>query len=499
MKKLYISIMILTAGLFLSCSEDFLQIPPEDSLSQAIFFETQSDFEQAVNAAYAPLRMLHETGLAANDGGAWAMGEMTSDNTYYKYNTDYRAVQAGESMADFYINDGNLILLTKYENNYLTIARVNQILASIDNIEFDDPTVRDNIVGQAYFLRALCYFDLVQYFGMVPLHTVPVSGREDAALPLSPVEEVYNQIISDSREAIALLPPKSSQEEGRATLGSAQMLLANIFIVRENWSDAEDILSNLISSDEYALLGNYSGIFDVNNKNHMESIFEIQFMEGTQGFASSFMYEWLPMPMDAQEVASVTGVPNSQAANTEGFNIPTPDIINSFEEDDLRKSVAVDSIELDGTFFPYINKFWQPHSNPGLTGVNWPVYRYAEALLFYAEALNEGGQTGDAEQYLNLVRTRAGLTPLIGLNQATMRQAILDERRVELAFENKRWLDLVRTGTAQTVMSEFGERVKANPQNYYFPEGFAPPAAAFGNIYTLFPLPASEGLLNPNF
>ena len=91
------------------------------------------------------------------------------------------------------------------------------------------------------------------------------------------------------------------------------------------------------------------------------------------------------------------------------------------------------------------------------------------------------------------------MTPLIGLNQATMRQAILDERRVELAFENKRWLDLVRTGTAQTVMSEFGERVKANPQNYYFPEGFAPPAAAFGNIYTLFPLPASEGLLNPNF
>ena len=129
----------------------------------------------------------------------------------------------------------------------------------------------------------------------------------------------------------------------------------------------------------------------------------------------------------------------------------------------------------------------------------WPVYRFSEALLFLAEAINEQGRPGEAEPYINRVRARAGLDPVSGLNQNQMREAIMNERRVELAFENKRWLDLVRTGTAQEVMTAFGQRVKANPQDYYFPEGFAPPAAAFNSIYTTFPLPASEALLNPNF
>lgn len=187
------------------------------------------------------------------------------------------------------------------------------------------------------------------------------------------------------------------------------------------------------------------------------------------------------MPLDADQVAEISGVGLSQAANQEGFNIPTPDLLESYEDGDLRKTVSVDSIEVDGTFFPYIDKFWQPHSTPQITGVNWPVYRFSEALLFMAEAVNEQNRPGDAEPFLNDVRDRAGLGPLNGLSQAEMRQAIMDERRVELAFENKRWLDLVRTGSAETVMSAFGDRVKANPQDYYFPEGFAPPAAAFNN------------------
>ncbi|MEC3965868.1 RagB/SusD family nutrient uptake outer membrane protein [Flagellimonas halotolerans] len=495
MKKIIGIITLIATGIFTSCTDDFLQLPPEDSLSQAVFFETQSDFEQAVNAAYVPLRDLQEV----QGQGAWAMGEMTSDNTYYKYNPNYRAVQDGESMADFYVNNGNGILTNKYTSNYLIIARANQILALIDEVEFEDNNVKDNVKGQAYFLRALAYFDLVQYFGAVPLHLVPVTGRDDAALPLSTQEEIYTQILSDLGEAVDLLPLKSSQEEGRATRGSAQMLLANVHMVQESWGSAESVLSDLITSDEYDLLADYANVFDLNNKNSIESIFEVQFLEGTEGFASSFMYEWLPMPLTAEQVALVSGVPNSQASNVEGFNIPTPDLLESYEDGDLRKSVSVDSIEVDGTYFPYIDKFWQPHSNPGLTGVNMPIYRYSEALLFMAEAVNEQNRPGDAEPYLNAVRDRAGLAPLTGLNQTEMRQAIMDERRVELAFENKRWLDLVRTGTAQSVMTAFGDRVKANPQDYYFPEGFGPPAAAFTTIYELFPLPASEALLNPNF
>ncbi|MBO0330316.1 RagB/SusD family nutrient uptake outer membrane protein [[Muricauda] lutisoli] len=485
----------MATGLFYSCSEDFLEIPPEDSLSQTIFFETQEDFAQAINATYAPLRNLQNVGV----GGAYAMGEMRSDNTHYKYNPNYRAVQAGENVADFLVNDANFYVENKYDNNYLIIARANQILSLIDEVEFDDAAVKDNVKGQAQFLRALAYFDLVQYFGQVPLHLTPVINREEAALPLSTTDEIFGQIVSDVEDAISLLPSKSEQEAGRATRGSAQMLLANLYIVQENWSSAETVLSSLITSGEYDLLGDYADVFDLSNKNSIESIFEVQFLEGTEGFASSFMYEWLPMPLTAEQVAEITGVPNSQAANEEGFNIPTPDIMGSYEDGDLRESVSIDSIEVEGTFYPYINKFWQPHSNPGLTGVNMPIYRYSEALLFYAEVLNESGQTGAAEPYLNQVRNRAGLASVTGLSQAEMRQAILDERRVELAFENKRWLDLVRTGNAQSVMSAYGQRVQANPQDYYYPNGIGPAPAAYGNISELFPIPASETLLNPNF
>ncbi len=499
MRKLLYTIAI-TAGLLIAgCSQDFLEIPPEDSLSKTVFFESQADFEQAINAAYAPLRDLQQGPPGANFPGAWGFGELTSDNTYYKYNPNYRAVQDGEGLADLYPNNANGGIEFKYVTNYLIIARANQILDLIDGVEFDDPAVKDNVKGQALFLRALSYFDLAQYFGDVPLHLIPVTSREDAALPLSSRDEVLAQVISDANDALGLLPPKSNQDAGRATRGSAQMLLGNVYIVQQNWSSAQSVLSDLITSGEYALLGDYASVFDLSSKNSSESIFEVQYLEGTDGFASFFPYDWLPMPLTAAQVADITGVPNSQAIAEQGFNIPTPDIINSYEDGDPRRDVSIGSIEVDGVTYPYINKFWQSHSTPGLTGVNWPIYRYAEALLFYAEALNESGQSGQAEIYLNEVRQRVGLAPVNGLGQAALRQAILDERRVELAFENKRWTDLVRTGTAQAVMSAFGERVKANPEAYYFPAGFAPPPVAFTNIPEFFPLPASESLLNPNF
>ncbi|HBT10658.1 MULTISPECIES: RagB/SusD family nutrient uptake outer membrane protein [Leeuwenhoekiella] len=499
MKSIFKIFLILFAGIMISCEEDFLQLPPEDSLSKEIFFNTQSDFEQAINATYAPLRALHEVPNGVNFQGAWGLGELTSDNTYYKYNSNYRAVQDGESLADFYVNDGNATIQNNYVTNYLIISRANQILALIDDVEFDAAAVKDNVKGQALFLRALSYFELVQFYGAIPLHLVPVTGREDAALPLSAPGEVYTQILADVNDAINLLPVKSNQEAGRATRGSAQMLLANVYMVQENWDDAETLLKIIDASNEYDLLGSYAAVFDLSNQNSIESIFEVQYLEGTDGFASSFQYEWLPMPLTGEQVASITGVTNSQAANTQGFNIPTPDLLGSYEDGDTRKSASIDSILLEGTYFPYIDKFWEPHSTPQLTGVNWPVYRFSEALLFLAEAINEQGRPGEAEPYINRVRARAGLDPVSGLNQNQMREAIMNERRVELAFENKRWLDLVRTGTAQEVMTAFGQRVKANPQDYYFPEGFAPPAAAFNSIYTTFPLPASEALLNPNF
>lgn len=489
----------LSLSLFLSsCSSDFLEIPSETSLSTATFYKTEADLQQAVNAAYAPLRNLYNLTPGANDSGAWAMGEMRSDNTRYIFNPSYRATIDQESISDFTNQAANTISTAKYTTNYQIIARANQVLASVDAVDFAESS-KNNIKGQALFLRALAYFDLVQYFGKVPLHLTPVTNREEAALPLAEVDAIYTQIITDVTQAATLLPKKSAQEAGRATSGAAKTLLGNIYAVQKNWPLAETVLKEVIDSNEYDFApGGYAAAFSVSNKNNIESVFEVQYKEGTEGYASNFIYEMLPMPMTASQVASITGASGTQALTEEAFNIPTPDLLAAYEVGDLRKSISIATVTLaDGKTYPYIKKLLQPHTQALFTGTNWPVYRYAEVLLLYAEALNEQGKS--IGNYLNQVRNRAGLGDSPAVGQANIRTAILAERRVELAFENKRWPDLVRTGNAQTVMAAYGARVKANPEAYYYPVGVTPPSAAFTTISLLFPLPASESLLSPNF
>lgn len=488
----------LSLSLFLSsCSSDFLEIPSETSLNTATFYKTEKDLQQSVNAVYAPLRNLYNFTPGTPRSGAWVMGEMRSDNTYYIFNPNDRGLIDPEAIADFNNQPSNSVSTVKYTTNYQIIARANQVLASIDGVDFAAAS-KNNIKGQALFLRALAYFDLVQYFGKVPLHLTPVTNREEAALPLAEVAAVYTQIISDASDAATLLPKKSVQEAGRATSGAAKTLLGNVYAVQKNWALAETVLKEVIDSGEYALLGDYASAFSVSNKNNSESVFEVQYKEGTEGFASSFIYEMLPTPMSAVQVASITGASGTQTISGQAYNIPTPDLIAAYETGDLRKAISIATVTLDnGKTYPYIKKLLQPHAQAGITGTNWPVYRYAEVLLLYAEALNEQGKS--IGNYLNQVRNRAGLVNSTAVGQANIRTAILAERRVELAFENKRWPDLVRTGNALSVMTAFGAKVKANPQTYYFPAGLAPAPAAFTTISLLFPLPASESLLTPHF
>jgi tetratricopeptide (TPR) repeat protein len=490
---------ILSVGLLLSsCNDNFLELPSETSLSTATFYKTEADFKQGINAAYAPLRSLYNGTSGVNNSGAWVMGEMHSDNSRYIFNPSYRGVLDPEAISDFILQPSNSVSTAKYTANYQTIARVNQVLAPIDAVTFAADS-KNNIKGQAYFLRALAYFDLVQYFGKVPLHLTPVTNRTEAALPLSEVEVIYAQIIKDITEAAKLLPTKSNQEAGRATSGAAKTLLANIYAVQKNWVQAEIILKEVIDSGEYALLNDYAAVFSVTNKNNKESVFEIQFKEGSEGYASSFIYEFLPMPLTAAQVGAITGASNTQALTVESFNIPTPEILAAYEQGDKRKEISIASTVIEGKTYPYIKKLLQPHAQANITGTNWPVYRYAEVILLYAEALNENGKMLESAKYLNQIRTRAGLSNSQASTQVALRTTILAERRVELAFENKRWTDLVRTGNAQTVMAAYGARVKANPQAYYFPAGLAPAPAAFSTISLTFPLPASESLLSPYF
>lgn len=484
---------IIAAGLLLftisSCKKSFLSLPSQTTLSTPVFFKTQADFEQAINGAYAPLRTLYT-------GSAWVLGEMHSDNTRYVLNPNFRATIDQENNADFITDPTSTIATNYYTGYYLIIARANQVLAPIDAVDFD-ATAKNNIKGQAYFLRAFSYFNLVQYFGRVPLHLTPAGSLAETALSPSSVEEVYAQIIADATEASTLLPDKTVQQPGRATSGAAKALLANVYMVQKKWADAETQLRAVVTSGKYSLMPDYAAIYDPAGKNNNESVFEIQYKEGTEGYASNFIYQFLPL-MTGAGVSAITGIAGEQATTAESYNVPSPDIIAAYEAGDKRKDASIaHAIGANGVSYPYIKKYLHPHTLPGVSNDNWPVYRYAEVLLMLAEALNEQNKSDEALTFLNQVRTRAGLANSTASGQSAIRDAIANERRVELAFENKRWLDLVRTGKATSVITAYGTKIKAKPQDYYFPAGYAPVPAAFTTINLLFPYPTSEVALNP--
>lgn len=491
-------LIIWVAGLILgSCQDDFLTIVPETALSSATFFTKEADFVQAVNGAYVPLRSI------VNDR-AWLLGEMHSDNTYYSRNRFFGATEQQEDIADFAVPTANGVtsnthVLNQYRLDYQIIARTNQILASLDQVEFNQD-VKNNVKGQALFLRAYAYFELVRYFGKAPLHLTPVKSRQEAALPLATPDELYAQIIADAEEAADLLPPKSAQEAGRATSGAAKTLLGNVFIEQKNWAAAEGVLLEVVNSNEYDLIPNYADVFSTStgNKNNIESVFEVQFLEGSAGMNGSFIYNFMPRPMSPTELVAITGTSNPQPLDGEGNNTPTPDIIAAYEANDEREDASIGYVTLSGSerankVYPYIKKFAKTHALHGNHGTNWPIYRYSEVLLFLAEALNEQGKDGSL--YINEVRDRAGLGPAAG----DMREAIFQERRVELAFENKRWFDLVRSGKAVEVITAYGNRVKSNPQDYYYPAGYAPRSHAFTNLDLFYAMPADEAALSPHF
>jgi tetratricopeptide (TPR) repeat protein len=468
-------IILMTSLIFLSCSKAFLDKAPESSITSGNFYKTLAQFDQALVGAYASLR-----GAEGFSTAVYSMTEMRSDNTHFIYNTGNRAigVTSREDADEFLDVSTSPIIADNYDNHYSGIARVNAILGNLSKAGLSEQDV-DRITGQAKFLRALYYFDLVRYFGGVPLYLSEVTNTTNAFIPRSSAQEVYDAILADLKDAVMKLPLPSFPQNGRATQGAAKMLLADVYLTQKNYPLAENELKS-ITKMGYSLLPNYASVFDLSNKNSVESIFEIQYQQGNQGQNSNW-YQFLPLSAD---LSLITGIPSyNGSTSTGGFNIPTGDLIASYEANDTRLNASIGIAEGTGVpemlvinavknsqgytpspgkiYVPFIKKFVHPHKLLNNTDDNFPIYRYSEALLSLAEALNEQNKSQEALMYLNQVRLRAGLDPSIETNPDLLRGIIAHERRVEFAFENKRWFDLVRTGKAIEVMNIHGAYIKA--------------------------------------
>lgn len=503
MKKTYI-ILALTALTAASCKKDFIDLTPRDSYTDATFYKTVDQFKQADIAAYAPLR-----DVLVND---YFTSEMRSDNTIYQAYPSNRgtAYLYRESISNFTNTSTNDYVNAVWQHCYTGISRTNIVIERLKATDFD-AGVKVPIDGQAKFLRAFYYFKLVRLFGGVPLFLKEVTKAEDAFLPRSAADAIYNQIIADAKDAISeLSAPAKFPQTGEATKGSATMLLAEVYATQKKWADAETLL-NTLSGMGYGLNANYADAFTPGNKNSKESIFDIQFLEGTVlgTTPNPLPFHFLPR---STNTAIITGI-NINNSSTGGWNTPTQDLINAYEPNDKRLDASIGIVE--GAYnasdlfiysanksvigytpaagkigVPYIKKYEHPPLI-AVTGSsdNFPIYRYSDALLLLAEAQNEQGKSPLTA--LNTVRSRAGLPATTTADQASLRDIIAHERRIELAFENHRWNYLVRTGKAVDVMNAFGAVLKTQV-NYLTPDTYNVTANKL-----LYPIPQPEIDLNP--
>ncbi|MEO3406692.1 RagB/SusD family nutrient uptake outer membrane protein [Mucilaginibacter sp. CAU 1740] len=494
MKKSIYLFLTLAAITFYGCKKDYLNLQPTDTQNSSNFFKTKAQFVQAINGAYAPLQGLYT-------GSFWAMGEMRSDNTSYEYDPYDRSGTSKEELDEFRELNNNDIVESFFGSCFTDIGRCNVIINRLPAAKLD-AAVADTIGGQALFLRAFNYFNLVRVFGDIPLVLTEPKSVGDAydLSTKSPAASIYTQIIADAQAAITKLPVKypSTADKGRATKGAAETMLAEVYMTQKKFDLAIPLLREVISSGAYSLNTDYADNFDIKKENGPESIFEIQYIEGPNGLGSDFVDTFIPWDYYDEDITGHTVDNNAQ----NGWNIPTQDLVNAYEDGDQRRDASLVDFTSDeyGIDLPFIKKFQSIGAEKGITGSNFPVYRYSDVYLMLSECLNEQGfGSSDAFKYLNMVRQRAGLDPksvgnsnpdLNVTTQEQFRAAIAHERQVELAFENHRWFDLLRTGKAADVM-----KAHAASERAYKNDSWQINSAAYSNIRLLFQYPLNQSNL----
>lgn len=494
--RLSFYVLGVSLALLITGCEDFLQPNPETFPTNETFFKSDDQFLQAVDGAYA--------GLQNWILQAHVLEEGRSDNTTYDNQLNRGVLQTLTRLDWFVLDTSEGEISSAWNTIYGGIKDINvplsKIQPGIKNGNLDE-ALGIRLEGELKFLRAYYYFTAVRLWGNIPLMLEPLeSGLKAFEISQAPQEEVFNTIIQDLEYATSNLPESySGADVGRVTNGAAKTLLAKVYLWRENYSNAESLLRDVVNSGNYALLDNYADIFDPQNKNNAESIFEVQFQEGDKGESSNFIYQFTPVGSFPDVIPKLVG------DGTWGKNLPTRELVGAYEDGDLRKETSIGFFNrTDTDSIPYVKK-WAHATDPNFarTDDNWPVMRYADVLLLLAEAINEQGyETGEPFSLLNEVRDRAGLSSLTSTdlpNQEAFREALLRERRVELAFENHRWYDLIRFGVAVERMNAHGQVATQNPATPFTPvTPLNPDAYNVESFMLLYPIPENELIINPN-
>ncbi|MBO0951549.1 RagB/SusD family nutrient uptake outer membrane protein [Fibrella forsythiae] len=446
-----VALSLLIIGLS-ACQQGFLDLKPLSQPNVDNFYKTANDFGNAVNGAYDVLQSANQYGgdfntlLEARSDNV--LDNDPSSNAGLRYNIDR-----------FIEPTTNSLLRDTWGSLYTGINRTNLILDKIDaaavaGVAFDN-TLKNRYKGEAQFIRALSYFNLVRLWGKVPLVLKAGSTTDSRSYVRNEVAEVYAAIEKDLTDAAANLPANyTGADVGRATSGAAKGLLGKVLVTEKKFSQAATVLREVISAGTYRLLPNVADVFAVTNKNNAEIVFAVKFKKGVGGALPEGHALWYGTNIgDNIEASLRAAYPTGDARRALTVQIPVPSNVNVVPR-----------------------KFYDEFSAINDVGNDFPVLRYADVLLLYAEAVNESAAqfSADALAAVNQVRSRAGAPVYteaqLGGMQATFREAIINERRLELALENDRWFDLVRTGKAVDALKVTGITVPANRLIYPIPQ-----------------------------
>jgi hypothetical protein len=490
-KIVYIALFLMIITISVSC-DNVLFKTPHNRIATDNFFKNANDFKEAVIGAYAQLRGVYSR--------HYIFTEMRSDNTIHQYNSANRGHHPAWIIDEYTMTQSDQNLSPFWRAHYNGIQRCNTILIHINDIKFKNDSLKNHLIGQAEFLRAFYYYDLARLFGGVPLVLKQVTFPDQAlatANSRADTSKIYAQIIKDAEDAVGKLPQSyTGNNKGKATVGAARTLLANVYLTKHNYSKAASELKKVMNLG-YSLLPNYAEIFDPANKNNQEIIFAVNYvaLANNKDVGNQFIYKFAPFNSGTQIVGDKARVPW-------GLNIPTRSMVNAYEPGDRRKGASIGYFVSPenkkygiaiGDSIPYIKKYDHISSVTGVNSDNWPVYRYAQVLLMMAEAENELGKTNQAYPYINRVRNRAGLPNLQpGLTQSQFRKKVYHEERVELSFEDHRWFNLLRTGRAIKVMTKQGKAAK-NLQPH-----IKEPVYVIKPFKLKYPIPQREININPN-